>query len=97
MSTLYRELLWIAKKAQIRTGWAYYRYKEITGKAPNEKGNPIRPSESLICDVQAHMNKFAYSKLAKAYADSLLTSDQKKIKSRAWRELDANRPRLEDL
>lgn len=97
--TLYRNLLWIARRAGLKDGWAYYMYKDITGDKPNSSGkqSPIMPLEALLYDVKDHMNKFAFSKACKAFADKLLTADQKKIKSDAWRELDAKRPKLEDL
>lgn len=95
--TLYRNLLWIAGKAGIRPGWAYHRYLEMTNKTPNETGTPVRPSEALLEDVRSHMNKYAYARVCKAFADSLLTNEQKRMKSEAWKVLDQNRPRFDDL
>lgn len=97
--TLYRELLWIARRAGLKDGWAYYMYKDITGDKPNSSGkqSPIMPPEALLYDVKPHMNKFAFSKVCNMYANKMLTAEQKKIKSDAWRVLDANRPKLEDM
>lgn len=76
--TLYRELLWIAQHAGIRPGWAYYRYKEITGKDP-ERGSKItfRPSEDTLQHARGHINPTAFGKVLKVWADRKLAKERK--------------------
>lgn len=105
--TLYRQLLWITHKAGIKPGWAWYRYQDITGKKPidSERGAPVRPMEPLLSEAKPHMNRKAFAKVCKAWADAMITKEQRearkseasKIKATVWRELDYGRPRLDDL
>lgn len=109
--TLYRELLWIARRAGIKDGWAYYRFKEMMERDPTideKKGEPIRPNENLVIYCGMFMSDYAYKVLERAYNASYIKEKEererrarhaagKKIKATVWRELDFGRPRLDDL
>lgn len=109
--TLYSELLWIARNAGLKDGWAWFRFKEVSATSPTKQElayKPSIPAQSLISGAKNHMSEYRYNKLLRAYEWAKMPEEEKakivnerkqakKFKARAFQALDAHRPKLENL